>query len=175
MVATYTETRAAPPAASDLERIAITADADPSLLGELQGWQLGQVPTIGELAAQTIYSGALDPAIPVPIFLAPFPCRVTFAAIMVYNGLQNASDTDYWTFILRRMRAATAATIVFMDTKVTNGYALAQRTEYSFEHRIWSTTNSLLEKGDAIDMIFTKTGTPTALTNCIFTVRYEPV
>lgn len=129
------------------------------------------------LFASAMTAQTMSTAVSVPVFCAPFACRVIAANIVVWNNTTIAtSDTAYWTVDLARNRANSHAIIATKTTKTTGGEALAQRTRWSFANLPFDATNALFAAGDSGEFIFTPTGTPATLAVPVcLTIQYERV
>lgn len=110
-----------------------------------------------------------------PIFVAPFALVVKQAAIVVWNTTLAANDTNYWRLAVRRTRANASVEIASKSTQLTGGEGITQRTQWNFDAAVFSATNGLIAKGDAVDLAMFMTGAPTSLSGVVCTVRYEPV
>jgi hypothetical protein len=130
---------------------------------------------VEELLASFYYQPNLAGTFSFPLFIAPFALQVKQVSIMLWNSSVTADDTNYWRFAPRRMRAAAAVEIASKSTQITGGQAIAQRTEWNFDAAVFSATNSLISKGDAVDLAGFLTGTLTNLVGVLCTVRYEPL
>ena len=86
-----------------------------------------------------------------------------------------ASDTDYWSIALQRLRAGQSAlTIATRTTRVTNGQAFTADQGWAFDDVQWLEHARHLRAGDVLALSFTKTGLPADLTEVSVSVRYEP-
>lgn len=86
-----------------------------------------------------------------------------------------ASDTNYWTISLQRLRAGqNPLTIATRTTKATAGEAFTADQGWNFDAMPWLETARYLRKGDVMALAFTKTGTPADLIDVTVAVRYEP-
>ena len=137
--------------------------------------QASVTPTLEELSASYFLLDTIDVTFAYPVWLAPFACKITWAGVMEFSGVIPASDTDYWTVLLRRIRADAVATIATKTTKTTGGEAVAQRTYWGFDGVTFDTINQICQLGDAIDFRFEKTLAPNAWMTAILCIRYEPI
>lgn len=86
-----------------------------------------------------------------------------------------ASDTNYWSISLVRLRAGQSAlTIATRTTRATDGQGFTADSAWAFDDVAWLETARHLRKGDVLSLAFTKTGVPTDLTEVSVAVRYEP-
>ncbi len=130
---------------------------------------------VQELFASHYFATGLAATFSFPIFVAPFALQVKQVALMVWQNAVAADDTNYWRLAPRRMRAIVPVEIASKTTQITGGQAIAQRTQWNFDAATFHATNSLLAKGDAVDLAGFTTGTPVTLTGICVTVRYEPL
>lgn len=133
-----------------------------------------QTPTNEELTASYFINSAISASLAFGVWIAPFNCKITWAGIMHMSGAIAASDTDYWTVLLRRLRADTPATIASKTTKTTGGEAVAQRTYWGFDGASFDAGNQVLALGDAVDFRFEKTLSPSNWNSPLLCLRYEP-
>lgn len=132
--------------------------------------------SVQELVAGIVWTGTIAATRSVPVFIAPFACRIVQASIMIWTVSVAVSDTNYWSVEVRRQRANTPAVIATKTTMATGGEAMAQRTDWNFDAATFSAANQLLSKGDACDFAWNKVGTATTVGDLVFMqVRYEPV
>jgi len=131
--------------------------------------------SVGELFASTYQPASFAATTSFPIFVAPFPLVVKQVAVMVWNTTLAANDTNYWRLAVRRMRANASVEIASKSTQLTGGEGITQRTEWNFDAAVFSATNGLIAKGDAVDLGMFATGAPAALAGVVVTVRFEPV
>jgi hypothetical protein len=131
--------------------------------------------SVGELFAFYYYVGSFSASSSFPIFVAPFALQVKQCVIYLWSTSVTADDVDYWRFAPRRMRAAASAEIASKSTQLTGGEGIAMRTAWNFDAAVFSPTNGLISKDDAVDLAVFKTGVPPNLTGIACTVRYEPV
>ena len=94
---------------------------------------------------------------------------------MEFSGAIPASDVNYWTVLLRRVRADAVVTIATKTTKTTGGEAVAQRTYWGFDGVTFDAANQILALGDAVDFRFEKTLAPNDWNTAILCIRYEPI
>jgi hypothetical protein len=86
-----------------------------------------------------------------------------------------ASDTNYWTVALLRLRTGqNPLTIATKTTKVTLGEGFTADQGWNLDATFWLETARHLRKGDVLAVSFTKTGTPASLADVTAAVRYEP-
>jgi hypothetical protein len=110
----------------------------------------------------------------VPVFVAKFPLKVVACSVITMTTPIAASNTDYWTVVVRRWRTGTGGDIATKTTRVSDGEAVALGTDWNFDTATFGATQTL-QVGDICSMGFTPTGTPTPWTNFLVTVRYEPL
>lgn len=138
----------------------------------------GALASVEELvAAGVLFKGTIAAASSYPCFVAPFACTVETLALSVWDGGVSiaADDTNYWTVVLRRFRAAVSVDISTKTTKVTGGEAVSSRRPWTFDAYSFDPTNKTLAKDDIVSVAFTPTGSPTGWQTSPFTIRYVPL
>lgn len=167
--------------------------------GDLGGWAefsavgLGTAPSlphlatrkdyVDELFAQAATLEELDRAHAVGTISATTTVRLAPASFdqrigsitLAASAAVAASDTNYWTISLLRLRAgASAQTITSRTTKTTGGEAFTADQGWNFDAATWLETLRHLRKGDVLALAFTKTAAATNLSDVTVAVRYEP-
>lgn len=135
-------------------------------------------PTLEELTATSHLASSVSATASHPFFIVPFACTVESLSMSSWDATITASDTDYWTVQLARYRGTTAfptaAVIAEKSTEATGGEGVNARTDWNFDAVTFDATNKVLQKGDRLAVLFFKTGSPTAWSKPLATVRYEP-
>lgn len=141
---------------------------------------------------------ALDPATgrsyatSAPLFIAPFPCEITWLSIAVQRAgagdvLAPLSDTAFWDIQLRRFRGGNpaAVTVARKTTRVTAGggypagQAIRYRTPWTFDAALFDPAARMLQAGDLLDLAFLPTPNmavnPPGLGQPVYAqLRYQP-
>lgn len=139
-----------------------------------------ETPTLEELFATSKFLGNTETnniTASYPIFTAPFACQITSAVLVGWNtGTYAQSDTNYFSFEIRRYHLGTSTTIASgINTKVTGGVSLQQRIPQNFDAATW-VAGITLAKGDQAVFAMLATGTPVAYgPHCFVTLGYVPV
>jgi len=119
-----------------------------------------------------------------PIFIAPFPLRITSVALSSYQvgTTVPTSDTNWWLTRIRYTRTSVSTAAVNIATKTTRatagaepaGEAILPITPWRYDGSLFASAN--LEANDVVSMVFSAQGTPTAIVGPItITVGYEPL
>jgi len=136
-------------------------------------------PTLDELIAtggMFSYTGGTSSTN--PIMIAPFALRIVACELVCFSTSVSASDTNWWSFELRKYNATTGtsgSTFATKTTKVTGGEAIAQRQAWNFDTVSFDSGISTFAKGDALGLAGITNGTPGNATQVAVTVRYRPV
>lgn len=134
------------------------------------------VPTNSELVAGAFYGpSSITSTTSMPVFVAPFACEVVQAYLVCHQGSVSASDTNYWTIKVRRVRSGTAVDVASKTTQATGGEAITAKVAWSFDAVTFDSSNRVLQAGDVVDIGFFETGTADGLNNPFAQIRYEPV
>jgi hypothetical protein len=112
-------------------------------------------------------------------FACPFDLEVLSFSVWSLVSVA-ASATDYWTCDLRKFIATdathTAQLIASKTTKpAPNGEAFAVLTPWTFDAITLDATNRFCVRGDILDVLWTKTLSPTAPSRMSYTLRFRPV
>jgi hypothetical protein len=134
---------------------------------------LSTAPTIEDLQCGTLL-GDIPSTQTYPVLIAQTASKAMALALVCSGGI-TASDSNYWTVELKRYRAGTATLIATKTTKVTGGQAVTANVPWTFSGVTFDTTYQQLSVDDALVLVCTKTGTPSDLSRCYASVRYEPV
>jgi hypothetical protein len=158
---------------------AVAAPATEELIDE----KLGDLATIEELTHGTLLDTAVDGSS--PLFVAPFPCEILWAALLVgrlAGPLQPTSDTDFWDVQLRRFRDASPVIVARKTTRhsagpdLPAGEAISHRVPWTFDAAVFDKSARVLQANDALDVAFVATGSPVALGRPLYAqVRYRPL
>lgn len=131
-------------------------------------------PTLEELETRAALPTAISATTTVYLGPTNFNQRVG-ALTLAFSAAIAASDTDFWTVALRRIRAnGTAVTLASLTTKTTGGVAIAALTGWTLDNVAWPASLRHLNKGDVLALTFTKTGAPANLADGSVAIRYEP-
>jgi hypothetical protein len=134
---------------------------------------IATTPTIEDLQCGTLL-GDISSTQTYPVLIAQTASKA-MALALVCSGAITASDSNYWTIELKRFRAGTATVIATKTTKTTGGQAVTANVPWTFSTVTFDTTNQVLAVDDVLMLVATKTGTPSDLSRCYVSVRYEPV
>lgn len=130
--------------------------------------------TLEELETRALLPTAISATTTVYIGSTNFAQRVG-ALTLSFSGAIAASDTDYWTIELQRIRAnGTAVRLTVKSTQATGGAAIAANTSWDYDSAVWPASLRYVKKGDVFRLVFTKTGVPSNLTDGCAVMRYEP-
>lgn len=127
------------------------------------------------LIGSAFYISTISGTLSAPIMIAEFPLRILAATFWCHGGSLAASDSNYFTIDLSRNRANSRVTIATKTTKVTGGEAISQRTAWLWDAIPFDLSNSILAKGDAVEMVFTLTGSASLTGPSALSVRYEKI
>lgn len=117
-----------------------------------------------------------------PMFVAPFPLRITSVSLVKFGaGTISTSDSNWWLTRIRRTPVGTN-TPVPLATKTTRttagtepageAWAQAQSWEYSSANL----SNAVVNAGEVVSFVFAPQGSPTAIGGpLIATVGYTPL
>lgn len=134
---------------------------------------LDQLPTLEELVDGRLLSASISATTTVRIGPAIIDQRVGGLSL-AFSGAVAASDTDYWSVALKRYRGASVVTLATKTTKTTGGEAITADTGWSFDAVSWLEVLRRVRAADVLAVTFTKTGSPSALTDVTASFRYEP-
>jgi len=122
-----------------------------------------------------------------PLFAAPFPCEVVWAALSVHRlsgVLQPLSNTSFWEVQLRKWRpGATAAQVIARKTSrqtsgggLPAGEAIPYRVPWTFNATTLDPALRILQQGDMLDLAFYPYGTPAGFGQPVYAqIRYRPL
>lgn len=159
------------------------ADSAASLKTQLDAVQ-STVPTIDELVQTVVIStwgtaGSTVENGPVThtVWIAPFDCSITWAAMSFDYWTLAESDSNYWQFQFTRGRGADRANIVSKTTMSTGsgGEGITARTFWGFSGFVWDTNAAKMQAGDLLLLRTAKTGSPADVQlPMTVTFRYVP-
>jgi hypothetical protein len=135
-----------------------------------------QTATIDELTAGVMVGEAgISVTNTYPVFVAPFPCTIVTASVIPWGGTVATSDTDFWTVQLRKLSGnpATSAAMATRSTRATGGTAFTAKVDWNFDAQVF--TNNTLAKGESVDVLFTKNGSPNSLFSVLVQLRFVPL
>ena len=141
-------------------------------------------PTIDELvqtvvipAWGTVSSATENGPVTHTVWIAPFDCSITWAAMSFDYWTLPENDTDYWQFQLTRGRGTDRANIVSKTTQTTGtgGEGITARTFWGFSGFVWDTNAAKMTAGDLLLLRTAKTGAPIDVQlPMTITFRYVP-
>lgn len=145
-----------------------------------------QSASIEDLMASAFYTGTLAAGsagekLVFPVFVAPFPCRVTGMAFANFGGALTLTVSNFWSFRPRRYRVSSSFSTNFDDmlsssgTNLTLQANLLQGEVTMFNGVTWSTALNEMRTGDVLAVRMATSGSPSDLSNFLFTARYEPL
>lgn len=119
----------------------------------------------------------------IPLFVAPFPCRLTSVALVSFQVAWNipTSDADWWLTRIRYTRQSVSTTAVNIATKTTRATAGTEPAgEAITASKPWTYATTLFSRaellpGDTVSMVFAPRGAPTMIWGpVVITVGYAP-
>lgn len=130
-----------------------------------------EVPSLEELAGGATLGTVSATS---TVYLAPIPLAQRVASMLLASTTSiAASDTDYWTVKLVRIRAGSSNTLVVKHTRSSGGEAVTAGQAWTFDLSVWSNVR-YVEAGDILALVFTATGVPAPWTGAVASWRYEP-
>ena len=178
------------PAAGDARDEAVAALASKANQTDLdavkaqQDALTGSAVTVSELVQSGIIASYSSTATPASqeasgashsLWIAPFACTITWAALSFEYWSRTLDNTNYWQFVLQRYRAGAYAQIVAKDTRV-GSEAITARTPWQFTGASFNLTNATLQENDILILSTVKGGAPPAIQWPMqYTFRYQPI
>lgn len=117
----------------------------------------------------------------IPILVAPFPLRIMGISGVNFGGALTLDGSNYWSFRPRRYRVTTDYSTDYVDvigsagTNFVINTSKLQGEPWAFEPKAtYDDTYRLFRTGDVLAIRIASSGSPTSLSELLFTVRYEP-